>query len=57
MIVLTHYALLCIVVGMTSVYVMHISNYTVVDMSISNANLYVVLVRSSSYFRVSQEGA
>jgi hypothetical protein len=34
------------------------SSYTVVDVTtVSNANLYAVLVRSSSYFRVWQEGA
>jgi hypothetical protein len=39
--------------GMTSLHVMLVSNYTVVDiMTVGNANLYVVLARCSSYFRV-----
>jgi hypothetical protein len=39
--------LLCIVVGMTTLHVMHISNYTAADvMTVSNRNLYVVLAKS-----------
>jgi hypothetical protein len=50
--VLTHHAVLCIVAGMMSLHVMRVSSYTVVDlMTVSNENLYVVLARSSSYFR------
>jgi hypothetical protein len=46
--------LLWIVVGMMSVHIMHVFNCTVVDilMTQRNANLYVLLVRSPSYFRV-----
>jgi hypothetical protein len=37
---------------------MHVAKYTIVDvMAVSNANLYVVLARSSGYFRVWQEDA
>jgi hypothetical protein len=44
---------LCIVVAMTSIDIMHVSNYSVVDiMTVGNANLYVVLASCSSYFRV-----
>jgi hypothetical protein len=44
-------------VGMTSVHVMHVSSYTVVDIiSVGNADLYIVLVKSC-YFTVCQEGA
>jgi hypothetical protein len=51
--VLTHHAILCIVVGMTSLHAMHISYYTVVDiMAAGKANLHVVLAISSSHFRV-----
>jgi hypothetical protein len=50
--------LLCIVVGMTSLHVMHVSSYTIVDiMTVSSINLYAMLARFSSYFRVWQEGA
>jgi hypothetical protein len=31
---------------------MHVSNYTVLDATFGNANLYIVLARPSSYFRV-----
>jgi hypothetical protein len=41
-----------------SIHVTHVSNYTVIDiMTVSNADLYIMLARSSSYFRVLQEGA
>jgi hypothetical protein len=41
-----HHAVLCIVVAMMSIYVMYVSNYSVVDMMpFGNANLYVVLAR------------
>jgi hypothetical protein len=45
-------------VGMASLQVMLVYNYTAVDvMIVSNANLYVVLLaRSSSYFRACQQG-
>jgi hypothetical protein len=56
--VLTLHAVLSIIVDMTSLHIIHVSNYTIVDtMTLSNANLYVVLARSSSYFRVWQDGA
>lgn len=51
----TRHVVLCIVVGMTSLHAMHVSNYTIVDiMIVGNANLYMVLAtrRSSSYFTV-----
>jgi hypothetical protein len=50
--VLTHHAVRCIIVGKTSLYFIHISSYKIVDMTVSNGNLYAVLVRASSYFRV-----
>lgn len=44
--------------GMMSVHVKNVSNYTTVDiMAVSNANLYIVLFRAFIYFRVLQEGA
>jgi hypothetical protein len=44
---------MCIVVAMTSIDVMHVSNYSIVDIKpVGNANLYTVLARCSSYFRV-----
>jgi hypothetical protein len=52
--VLTRHTFLCIILGMTSLHVMHVSNCTVVDMAVGNANLYIVLARSSSYFRVTE---
>jgi hypothetical protein len=49
----THHALLCSVVGMTSLRVLHVSNYTTVDVTtVSNANFYTEVTRSSSYFGV-----
>jgi hypothetical protein len=43
--------------GMASLEVMHVSNYTAVDaMIVRNENLYTVLAGSSSYLRVCQEG-
>jgi hypothetical protein len=55
--VLIHFVVLCIVVCMMSLHVMHVSNYTAVGiLTVSNANLYVVFARSSSYFRVWHEG-
>jgi hypothetical protein len=49
---------LCIIVAMMSIDVMHVSNYSDVDiMPISNGNLYVVLARCSSYFTMRQEVA
>jgi hypothetical protein len=49
--ILTCHAVLCIVVGKMSLHIMHVSNYNVVDiMTVSNANLYLVLARSSSVF-------
>jgi hypothetical protein len=54
----TCHVLRSLIVGMASLQVMHISNHTAVDALIfSNANLYVVLAISSSYFRACQEGA
>jgi hypothetical protein len=48
-----HHAVLCIVVAMTSIDIVHISNYYIVDiMPVGNANLYIMLARFSSYFRV-----
>jgi hypothetical protein len=42
-----------IVVAVMSLHVMHVSNYTVVDiMTVGNENLYVVHAGCSSYFRV-----
>jgi hypothetical protein len=42
--VLTRHVVFCIMAGMTSVHVMHVSSYTVVDvMTVSNVNLYAVL--------------
>jgi hypothetical protein len=47
---------LCVVVAMTSTDVMHVSNYSTIDiMPVGNANLYVALAKCSSYFRVRQE--
>jgi hypothetical protein len=41
---LTSHALLCIVVDMTSLHIVHVSNYTVVDvMTVGNENLNSVL--------------
>jgi hypothetical protein len=49
-------AVLCNVVAMTSINVTHVSNYSILDiMPVINGNLYVVLARCSSYFRVWQE--
>jgi hypothetical protein len=43
---------------MMSLHVIHVSNYTIVDvMTVNNENLYVEVDRSSGYFRVWQEGA
>lgn len=50
--VLTQHMLLCIVADMMSVHVMSVSSYATVDMSVANVNLYAVLARSSSYFRM-----
>lgn len=47
------HAVLCIVVAITSIDVKHVSNYPVVDiMPVGNADLYIVLAKCSSYFRV-----
>jgi hypothetical protein len=41
---------------MMSIHVTHVFNCSVVDiMAVGNVNLYVVLARCSSYFRVCQE--
>jgi hypothetical protein len=51
--VLRHHAVLCIIVGTTSLHVMRISNYVVIAvMPVGNADLYIVLARCSTYFRV-----
>jgi hypothetical protein len=51
--VYSRHAVLCTVVAMTSMDVMHISNYYIVDiMPVGKANFYIVLARCSSYFRV-----
>jgi hypothetical protein len=51
--VLTRHGLLCIVVDVTSVHVVNVFNFTVVDiMTVDIANLYIVLVRCSSYLAV-----
>jgi hypothetical protein len=43
------HAVLCIVVATMSIDVMHVSNYSIVDIRpVGNANLYVVLARWSS---------
>jgi hypothetical protein len=48
-----HRVMLCIIVAMTSVDVTHVSNYSIIDiMLVSNGNLYIVLARCSSYFRM-----
>jgi hypothetical protein len=48
--------LLCFVVAMTSIDITHVSNCSVVDivdiMPVSSGNLYIVLARCSSCFRV-----
>jgi hypothetical protein len=47
------HSVLCIIVVMTSIDVMHVSNYSVVDiLPVGYANLYIVFARCSSYFRV-----
>jgi hypothetical protein len=47
------HVVLYITAAMMSIDVKHVSNYSVVDiMPVINANLYVVLTRCSSYFRV-----
>jgi hypothetical protein len=51
---LTPHALLCITVGIPSLHIMQVSNYNVVDVMTPYANVYTVLVRSSSYFRLWQ---
>jgi hypothetical protein len=49
-------AVLCVTVAMTSVDVVHVSNYSIVYIiPVGSADLYVVLARCSSYFRVWQE--
>lgn len=51
--IFTCHVLLCIVVDMIPVCVMNVFNYTVVDvMTGGNANMYVVLITYSCYFRV-----
>jgi hypothetical protein len=52
----TQHGLLSIITGMMSVHIIHISNYSVMKTA-SNENVYLVLAKSSSYFRVWKEGA
>jgi hypothetical protein len=51
-----HHVVLCIIVAMMSIDVTNVSNYSVVNIRpVGRANLYTVLARCFSYFRVWQE--